>query len=370
MAGMKKIIALTVFFLSAAAAVHAARPVNPITVTGLNIERQGDSVRLGYTADIAKKAARRGRSMVFAPVIANGGFRLQLPAVVVNGRGSKIARARREYLLGAASGYDYAATTGNGESIAITENVPFDARMTGGRITLESVYGGCCSHRHDSILLADNILPLPPQPVPAPPRISVGDSLAAVFTFVCHADDIGDEREGAASIFFRLRRWNIDPGYMNNEHTLFDIVGAVRAIRASSDSRVVRIVVGGYASPEGGSALNSRLGHERAIAVQELLAINTGLPRNMIEAHNGEVDWRGLRMRIEASNMPEKRELLRIIDNVPVWDSRRNVGRLGTIMRLNGGLTYHRLNAEHFPYLRCGAFIRVYYENQPNQLNN
>jgi hypothetical protein len=370
---MKRLIALSVLFLSAAAAVSAARPADEaITVTGVTVERLGGNVNIGYTATIAPKAVKRGRALVFAPVVTNGGFRLQLPAVVVNGKGSKAAQARREYIFGAESGYKYAAATTNGQGITVSESIPFDGWMTGGRVTLESVYGGCCSHSHNNILLADHILPPPaepkPMPKPAPPRISVGDSLAQIFAFV---RPVGkpDATGGGLNIFFRVNRYDIDPDYMDNEQTLADLVGAIRAIRASSDSRVVKVVVGGFASPEGGSEINYRLGHERAKAVKSYLEANTGLRSDMIATHNGEVDWRSLRKMIEEGEMPEKQRLLDIIDTMPVWDSRRGVGRLGTIMRMNGGRTYRHLATEHFPYLRTGAFISVYYENQPNQSN-
>jgi hypothetical protein len=67
---------------------------------------------------------------------------------------------------------------------------------------------------------------------------------------------------------------------------------------------------------------------------------------------------------VEKSNLPEKRDILSIIDNTPVWDSGRQVGRLGELMRLNGGRTYRYLLNEYFPYLRSGAFIRVYHKSE------
>jgi hypothetical protein len=80
--------------------------------------------------------------------------------------------------------------------------------------------------------------------------------------------------------------------------------------------------------------------------------------------HNGSVDWRGLRVMVERSSLLEKREIISIIDNTPIWDSRRQVGRLGELMKLNGGRTYRYLLNEYFPHLRSGAFIRAYYRNE------
>jgi outer membrane protein OmpA-like peptidoglycan-associated protein len=385
---MKKIIALTILFLSAATAGAVAQPApDAITVTGVTVERRGDSVRIGYTATIARRAVGRGRTLVFAPVVTGDGFRRQVPAVVVvHGRGSKVARRRREWILGAVSGYEYATTSGNGQSVAVSTSVPFDERMQGGRVTLESVYGGCCNHeKGDDILLADNILPPPPTPAPVPAPVQVVATTPApvppppVVTVpdppkVLPADPPAPPapvepsaiRDEEFKVYFRVSRYDIDPGYMDNERTLLDLVRSVREILASGDRRLVNIVVGGFASPEGGSEINNRLGFKRAVAMKKYIAMRTGLGYDRIETYNGEVDWEGLRQRIEESTMPEKRQLLDIIDTMPIWDSRRQVGRLGTIMRLNGGDTYRRLLREHFPYLRSGAFIQVYYENYAN----
>lgn len=178
-------------------------------------------------------------------------------------------------------------------------------------------------------------------------------------------DNAGDERLNASKIFFKAGRYDMDPDYLDNRRTLFEIEDAIRAITASVDSRVARIVVGGFASPEGGSEINNRLAGQRAEAVKKHIVVRTGIESHRIELYNGGVDWDTLRARIEASSMPAKRELLDIIDNVPVWDSRRNVGRLGTIMRMKGGSIYRELLREHFPYLRSGAFIKILYENHP-----
>jgi outer membrane protein OmpA-like peptidoglycan-associated protein len=217
----------------------------------------------------------------------------------------------------------------------------------------------------------------PPNPAPDQPdlpqtRTSVADGLSAEHSFVGPFDRFdrrnplgvrGNGSEDGAKIFFRVRSSFIEAGYMNNEATLNDLVSAIRRMLSSPDSRIARIVVGGFASPEGGSQINDRLARERATAVKNYIVENTGMWSDRIVVYNGSVDWLGLRQRIEASTMPERDILLDIIDNVPVWDNRRNVGRLGTIMRLNGGDTYRRLLREHFPYLRSGAFIKVYYEN-------
>jgi outer membrane protein OmpA-like peptidoglycan-associated protein len=383
-------------FLAIAAATTVTRAQladGRINVFNLTAEREDDSVRVEYTAVIAKRAVKRNHTLVFEPVITGDGFRQSLPAVVVNGPGSKLARERREWIAKEKTEYKDATVTKNNRTVKLTATVPYQDWMSGGQVVLESVDGGCCSYRsQDDILLTRNILepvkavehkpetePLQepkaetqlivPQWIP----VTIADSLSIAMHFVIPVSEFDeqepfkiydDEREDEMGIYFRVGRRNIDPNYMTNQRAMINLVAAIEMIMSSTDSRVHKIVVGGFASPEGGSALNDKLAFDRAVSVKRYIMDNTSVRDDQIILYNGSSDWRGLRMRVERSNMSEKRELLDIIDNTPIWDKQSRVGRLGRIMRLNGGRTYRVLLNEHFPYLRSGAFIKVYYENQ------
>jgi hypothetical protein len=76
------------------------------------------------------------------------------------------------------------------------------------------------------------------------------------------------------------------------------------------------------------------------------------------------VDWYALRRMVAESDMPEKGKVLDIIDNTPIWDAGRNVGRHGELMRLSGGEPYRYMLRNFFPNLRNAAYIRAYYENK------
>jgi outer membrane protein OmpA-like peptidoglycan-associated protein len=310
------------------------------------------------------------------------GFRLALPAVIVHGPGSKIARLRREWVAGTTPEYGSATIAKNMQTVEMSATVPFDERMTGGSVIFESVEGGCC--RYDprgGVMLAGNILPLSgpvvaSEPVQAPQPVpnSVADKLSVTVSFVFPIAEYnenepfkktGGERGNVSEIFFRTGRHDIDPYYMDNRQALATLESVIRSITASKDSRIERIVVGGFASPEGGTRINESLAYRRAVSLKRYIMNKTGVRNDRITVYNGLVDWQELRARIEADDyLYEKRAVLDIIDNTPVWDSRRQVGRLGQIMRLNGGATYRYLLREHFPYLRSGALIKVYYQNQ------
>lgn len=378
---MKKIFILTIFFMLAVTTLEAQVAGGRIQINDLRIEDLGETAKVSFTAVVAPKAAKRDHSVVFIPVIANDGYRQSLSPVVVQGKGSRIARERREWVARQTADYENAIYTKNGQTVSVTTTVPFQKWMLGSDLIFESVEGGCCTYdKLSDVLFAENIITrVEPEPVvvdePTPVwvPVTVADSLSTAFTFVVPSSEFDenepfkiydDERENSLVIYYRVSKHDIDASYMDNKLTLSNLTAAINMIMESSDSRVEKIVVAGFASPEGSFEFNDRLAFERAVAVKKHLMKTTGAKDNQIMVFNGSVDWRGLRAMVAKSNLPEKKQVLSIIDNTPVWDSRRNVGRRGELMRFNNGKTYRYLLNEYFPYLRNGAFIRVYYENK------
>ena len=378
---MKKILILTILTLVTISAAFAQIAGGKIAVRELTVEDRGETVAVKFNAVIDKKAVKRNHTLVFAPVIVNGTYRQSLPPVVVHGRGSAIARNRRDWVARSTSEYENAFYAGNGETVRIAATVPFQKWMLDSELMIEWVEGGCCNYSTlDNYILADNIVSreapkteiIIETPVVGWVPVTLADTLSTAFAFVAPLSEFDeenplriydDERENALIIYYRVARYNIEPSYMDNSFSLANLTNVINMIVNASDSKVAKIVVGGFASPEGNYDFNDKLAFERAVSVKKHILETTRVKDSQVLVFNGSVDWRGLRAMIVKSNLPEKKEILSIIDNTPVWDSRRQVGRLGELMRLNGGSTYRYLLHEYFPYLRNGAFIKVYYEN-------
>jgi hypothetical protein len=153
------------------------------------------------------------------------------------------------------------------------------------------------------------------------------------------------------------------------------MISCIRAIQASKDSRIVRIIIAGFASPEGSFLFNDRLAWERAVSIKEVVLNNTNLSNRAVNIYNGSVDWRGLYRLVAESDMYHKYQILNVIDFTPTWGDARHLSRLDELKRLNGGEPYRYMLANIFPLLRNAAYIKVYYENVNNvypqlQLNN
>ena len=177
---------------------------------------------------------------------------------------------------------------------------------------------------------------------------------------------IDENRDDALSVYFRQGSHMVDRHFADNNFALVDMISSILEIQNSHDSRIVRIVITGFASPEGSFLLNDRLAWERAVSIKEIIINNTLFSNKKISVFNGSVDWRGLYRLVAESDMYHKYQVLNVIDCAPIWDNVRHISRLDELKRLSGGEPYRYMLANIFPRLRNAAYIKVYYENLNN----
>lgn len=381
---MKKIILLGTMLFCGAVGAKAQIADGRIKIEKVSIVEQDEQVTVNFQAQAESKAVARNHTLVFRPVLTDGQYKVSMPSIIVQGKGSQKSQSRSEWISGVIANNQHTRYLSNGQTVSYTATIPSQEWMDGARIEIESVEGGCCSYSHlTDALLADHIdlnrIKIIPEPVIVEESVAaewvpvtVADHLSTTFTFVVPESEYDpndpfkiydDERENALIVYYKQGKYLIESGYMDNERTLSNLSTAINMILNSTDGKVKRIIVGGFSSPEGSREVNQRFAHERAVSVKKYIMETTLAHDNQIEVFNGEADWRGLRALVSKSNLAEKDQIIHIIDNTPVWDSQRNLGRLGELMRMNGGRTYRVLLNEYFPLLRNGAFIKVYYEN-------
>lgn len=372
---MKKILLLIIHILAFGSL--SAQETGNVHISDLTIDKEGENVVVSFTAGIDKKAAPRGTVLVYAPVITNGEYKVSLPPVVVQGRGARRAWERAAWISGETVNHPDAVYAGNGSDTKYIATVPFQLWMYGSRIEAETITAGCCDVTHGISAMAANVLPVPlpePEPEPVEPEKTVAEVLSETFSFVLPASDFDpaepikfydDERDNALTIYFKINNYDIDAEYAGNEQTLINLIASIELIETSADVYVDRVVVAGFASPEGPFELNDRLAWERAVSVKEYIMKNTGMDDRTITLFNGSADWRGLRLLVSSDgNMPDREKVLYIIDNYPVWDSKTQTGRMTMIRNLSAGKTYGYMTENILPRLRNGTFIRVYFDDK------
>lgn len=377
---MKKIILLLIASLACVCA-QAQWDADKIQVSGTSVSRAGEKALVSFSADIAPRAVKSNRTLAYLPVITDGEYQVELPAILISGKRAQKKVQRYEWVSGRVIDYQYTVSAQAGDVFRYRASVPYQPWMEGADLMLEGLEWGCCSAESSpNVLLASGILPgqpkveapivvVEPAPEPVPAPQTTGDTMAETFSFVIPASEwnenepvYDEDREKALIVYYRQGRNVIEPGYGENRMILTNLVAAVNTIVESADSDVERIVVAGFASPEGAFEVNDRLAWNRAVSVKSYILENTEIGADRITLYNGSEDWRGLRALVAGSAMPEKLQVLNIIDNVPLGEGSKQ--RLNEIKRLNGGSTYQYLLDHYFPKLRNGAFIRVYYRNK------
>ncbi|MDE5704150.1 MAG: hypothetical protein K2H70_04920 [Bacteroidales bacterium] len=119
--------------------------------------------------------------------------------------------------------------------------------------------------------------------------------------------------KGTANIEFRLNETAIDPSLRGNRTELDKIKRTLEALENDTDYTLKRMTVKGYASPEGPYAGNAALAAARMEAVKTYVRGLTDLPSGRITADYEAEDWDGLKMVLEASDLPHKAAILKIM---------------------------------------------------------
>lgn len=136
-----------------------------------------------------------------------------------------------------------------------------------------------------------------------------------VFVYRTPADEPHKLRteKGTAHIAFRLNGTGIDPSWRGNRAELDKIKHTLETLANDADYTLKAMAIKGYASPEGAYEVNAALAAARMEAVKTYVRQAIDLPANRISTAYEAEDWNGLRQAVEASNLPHKADILRIM---------------------------------------------------------
>ncbi len=137
------------------------------------------------------------------------------------------------------------------------------------------------------------------------------------------ADKVFD-LSGRANIIFKVNRTDIDWSYLSNQAELDSIMKSVNAVRDNEYATVERILLTGYASPEGPYANNVRLAKGRTEVVKKYVEDHSTFPSSVYDTSSVPEDWQGLRAWIAASSEPQKEAMMAFIDDPSVPIEKKN----------------------------------------------
>lgn len=173
---------------------------------------------------------------------------------------------------------------------------------------------------------------------------------------VPHSKVLTENLAGVARVQFKVNRTDIDTTFADNRTELSSISDKLDSVSNNLGMEIHRIELTGYASPEGSYSNNDRLASERTIALKNYIQSEKHLADSIIVVSHVAEDWEGLRKAISSSELPDKVELLDIID------SDRNPDTKEAALRHHGA-SWSRISKEILPGLRRTAY-RIEYQHQ------
>lgn len=317
--------------------------------------KTGDELRISFRIHFNKKATKQGYKLIITPTIQDCDLRNNLTEIEVLDRKAEIIDYRKKLSKSKKDkpGKKLIFRAVNGDDIQYYTSIPFESWMSKSSLTLNAFFQGCCK---TNILKTDTLLTALNLTRHLSPRFSQCDMIPI-------AQVQGEElkkwsfNNETPQINFIQGQTEIEPDYLNNNESLAEINHAIREI-ARDPNNIFRIIeISGFSSPEGNSEYNSELSANRAISLKKYIQQQIpDLHDDNFRLVNGHENWAELREYVEKSKMPQKKDILNIIDN-----TRPDEGLKEKLMNYQNGYAYMYMVHNFFPLLRNACSLSIFY---------
>lgn len=321
-----------------------AENTGKVTVDTISVDK-GSELDIYMRLNLSDLYVNSGLSVEVTPLLLGESDTLSLPPVLVNGRTRQLLYERGSHKY--APEYRQVIRRHNHKQQLsdYTARVPYEAWMQQSRLVLVTDLCGCGWE-----VLQQSSTPLASldfrEKVFEPKLAYIAPEYEAVKQ---------RKLEGSAFLDFPVNRTVIDPAYRNNPRELKRIWATIDSVRTNRFATITAVEIKGYASPEGTYRNNARLAQGRAEALRDYVRGLHDFGDADFTVTSVPEDWEGLRRMTESSDLPEKEQILAIIDGTDIFD-----GRERRLMELNGGTVYQFMLREWFPALRHSDYTVRY----------
>lgn len=244
-------------------------------------------------------------------MLTNGEDTLEMPNVRIAGRQAWYTEIRN----GISSPLTL-SRAGKGDVVSYSATIPFDNRFNTSNIVIKSDTSNVCRCSSPKTGITP-VVELEYNPF---------ETADFVFNYAAPADTAEKvfDLSGRANIIFKVNRTDIDWTYFSNHAELDSILKSINAVRGNPYAKVERILLTGYASPEGPYSNNVRLATGRTEAVRKYVEEHSGFPHSIYSTASVPEDWDGLREWLENSSVPRKAEMIAFIDDPGIPIEKKN----------------------------------------------
>lgn len=344
---MKKIILSTVLVFGFSGILCAQS-----AISNDRIEQKGDDVVVTFEVQTEDNSIPRNRKEVILPYLYNGKDTLFLDPLEVYGK-NRYKREKQEYHIAGDKDWDLGENQIlKGDTYLYAAQARMKRWMKPAQLGIKRQMVGCaCENDMPDEMLGQFVFPEPQAPARRIPEYVLAD-----------AEKFWDFGQDELEIIFKVSKIEIDSSVFNNEVTFGKILNAVDKIHSNPDYRIDKIQVAGYASPEGPPDFNTWLGDNRAKALINYIIEHRpqyDLSMDDFEIVNGEENWAGLRRVLSESDMPERDEVIAIIDDGTLTGEQKKI-KIGAI---NYGWVWKNMLEQIYPHLRSARYLSIYYDS-------
>ena len=348
---MKRIVLIIILFATVILCRAQGVVAGAIRIDDIKSERLDDSLRISMDLDVSALKLPTNRGVVLTPTLEAPGHALELGKVEVLGRNLYIWKLRNK-----AEGNFYRRVYGIRQTIPYSCITRWEPWMESSVLYLANDVQRCCKtilEEGKTTLLALNYSEPAPEPqpvvVPAPvPEPVVQPEPRKIL--VTRKESIS----GTAYVGFPVNRWDILENFRNNRAELGKIRQTIESVLGNPDITIDRILLTGYASPEGAWSHNEMLADNRTKAVRQYIMDLYGIGARQIEVRSGAEDWNGLREYVQRGWSPNKRFILDIIDSPLSPDEKE------ALIRNRYPSEYRAMYEDCYPTLRHTDYIIEY----------
>lgn len=185
--------------------------------------------------------------------------------------------------------------------------------------------------------------------------------IACTLAIICVFTVLGNTSTDSIKVYFKLSQSTYEPMLDNNAVSVDSFIEKVTALIASDE--LMRIVITGYASPEGPEDLNKKLARKRCETLADIVLSRTRVSPRLVDTQSirGGESWNLLQETvINDLSIPNRDKILKILNN--------DTGRTKTLQQIkaiDNGATYHWLLKHIFPKLRYAVAIAIYRKSDP-----
>lgn len=277
-----------------------------ITVRHSKVKKDNNLMNVSMNLDLTNLDISSNEGVVLIPMLINGNDTVKMPAAEIYGRKRYIYYQRNNKTVTNHPGLIIARRKGQEQIVAYNYSTPYKTWMNHSRLVMGEGACGC-----DQTELGDYVSePLKGINLFSPDKLR--------YAYIQPRPEAVKHRavSGSARLNFVLDKYDIRPNFGNNNAELRKIRETIDLVRNDADVKLTGIELHGYASPDGKYTHNEELAANRTRALRNYLQnYYSKIDNNIFTTYSTAEDWEGVRRYFTKTNLPEREDLLRIIDS-------------------------------------------------------